>query len=368
MFGEAQEWKLPEVPSALVLQALANAPKHELVPLCRGKGVRGIAFRARSGPLPERHAAKRVPKRVSEASHLRPAQPSHAPVGNQPHAVHLVQTFPQDFIPCRDARIAQVNLQVRPVEEGLVDGIADVRGAHDVHVRIRFELVKLSQQCIDRPDPIRGLPSLNTLPPRHRQRLHFIDENEDQARPAAIAAAIAAVAGVAEGQLRQVPDLLEEFGHELATLAEPLAEERVRVDLDEPREADIVRRRRHGARGHGEVLHAELVGEGLAEARLACPRWAVEQDQPVPGDDVAVDPPLREEQRAPRVVQQLPLHVRVELQMLPQPFEMHGREEVLREARDVLVPFYLLRRVVEAEPVDAERNVHLPEEQRHRRP
>ena len=113
-------------------------------------------------------------------------------------------------------------------------------------------------------------------------------------------------------EAHQLRDLGEEPGHELAALAEPLAEQAVRVDIYEL----AVRKPAHAARcGSAQApqqvaqlkrrwgvppvaeAHGELLGKGLAERGLAGAGRPVQQHCPIEGHQMAVHSPLPEQQR-----------------------------------------------------------------------
>jgi len=78
---------------------------------------------------------------------------------------------------------------------------------HDVDVGVLPELVELSEQGVDSPNPVRRLSALDALLPRHCQRLDLVDQDEDEA--------LLSPRVQIQRELRQVPDLLEQLGNQL---------------------------------------------------------------------------------------------------------------------------------------------------------
>eukprot|EP00982_Pelagococcus_subviridis_P014043 31303-Pelagococcus_subviridis.AAC.22 len=148
--------------------------------------------------------------------------------------------------------------------------------------------------------------------------------------------------------LAQVLNLLEQPPDELPGLAEPPAEQRVRVHLHERR--GLVRLREGGR---------ETLRQRFAHRRLPRPRGAVQEHDAVPRDEVGVDLALAEQQRVPGVSRQSSLHVGVEDERLPQAVEIARRERPLAKRRDVVLAVHLLPGAVLVELVREHAQVEL---------
>ena len=227
----------------------------------------------------------------------------------------LVDRRSNDRAPGFEPRRSHVRLDVRPVHKRQVDGLRDVRSSEHHRVGPVLQSVHLREQRVDHPDGVRWLRPRRRRLPRGRQRLHLVNQHENQR------------ALVVE----QILNLLKQPRHELPALAEPAAEQAVSVNLDEDRGGICVLE-----------PNRELLRQGLAQRRLARARRSVQQHHSIPRDEIRVHSPLGEEQRVPGVLGQSQLHVVPVHEGLPHAVEVPRRQHPLLVRGDVVLAVHLL--------------------------
>mmetsp|Transcript_33092 Transcript_33092/g.82293 ORF Transcript_33092/g.82293 Transcript_33092/m.82293 type:complete len:414 (+) Transcript_33092:23-1264(+) len=257
--------------------------------------VQAHALQLRRQPLnrgqvepPGRHEWREhveVARRPELVEHLRARQLGHA--GGQ------------DAVPGLDLGQSDVEREIGAVGERRVKRRGDVGGGEDEHVRVGLERVELRQHGVHHANRVGGLGAVKRCGARGRERLHLVDEDGHEALRV----------------IQQLTHLCKDRADELARLAEPLGEERVRVQLDQLPLRELLRRARE-----------QLVRERAAERCLPRAGRAVQQQQPVARDEVAVDTCGGEGERRARVREQLVLHRRLEEQRLPMAVERGGRQ------------------------------------------
>mmetsp|Transcript_15735 Transcript_15735/g.24113 ORF Transcript_15735/g.24113 Transcript_15735/m.24113 type:complete len:371 (+) Transcript_15735:355-1467(+) len=142
-----------------------------------------------------------------------------------------------------------------------IDALRNIARRQNEYVRIRFQLIDLSEQCVDCAHRIGWLILVANGGAIRGQRFHFIDEHKNEC--------VAVLDHLANGA--------EQLLHQFAGLGKPFREQRVRIDLHQ--HALLV-----CATANGEFLRQCFAQRGLASARRT-----IQQNDAIPRDDGLVD-------------------------------------------------------------------------------